>query len=83
MKFNLLSVVMFFGGGILVYSGVKGYYPMDVITWGLGGEKPTKMKPPGDWQDQLAPQDQSPIPGDRYPGDLNVPDPDKEGRIPA
>lgn len=73
MKFNLLSVVMLGVGGILVYSGIKAYNPKDVLTWGLGGKKPetflTPKMPIGDNRD-------NPDPGQRYPGDVGLPQPD-------
>lgn len=86
MKFSLVSVIMIFGGGILLYSGVKGYDPRDVIQWGLGGKKPEKLKKEdftGSFRDQLAPNEQNPDPGQRYPGDVGIPDPSESGRAPA
>lgn len=43
MKITTLNVVMFGIGSILVYSGIMAFDPRDVIKWGLGGKKPTKM----------------------------------------
>jgi hypothetical protein len=43
MKITTLNVVMFSAGAILVYCGIKGYDPRDVIQWGLGGKKPKTM----------------------------------------
>lgn len=84
MKFSLLNVVMFSTGGILIYSGIKAYQPIDVIKWGLGGKKPkTFLTPKGDWEDLLGPNKNNPDPGQRYPGDKGLPDPSEEGRVPA
>lgn len=75
MKVSLVNVLMLGGGIILVYSGVKGYDPRDVIRWGLGGKKPKKMESPsGNWEDNLGPNEENPDPGQRYPGDKGLPD---------
>jgi hypothetical protein len=74
---------MFAGGGILIYSGIKAFEPVDVIKWGLGGEKPKTFLTPGDWKDALGPNEKNPNPGQRYPGDVGLPDPSEEGRTPA
>jgi hypothetical protein len=64
MKVSLLNVVMFGSGAVLIYCGIKGYDPRDVMRWALGGEKPTKMgegatdsfgDPENDQHDNLAP----------------------------
>lgn len=85
MKINLVSLTMFMAGSVLVYSAVKGYDPRAVIRWALGGKKPEKMKSgsTGDWKDQLGPNEENPDPGQRYPGDLGVPDPDREDDVPT
>jgi hypothetical protein len=48
VKITTVNVVMFSVGAILVYSGIKGYDPRDVIQWGLGGKKPQTMKAKND-----------------------------------
>lgn len=85
MKINLVSLTMFTAGALLIYSAVKGYDPRAVISWALGGKKPEKMKSgsSGNWEDQLGPNEENPDPGQRYPGDLGVPDPDREDDVPA
>lgn len=44
MKVSLVNVLMLGSGMILLYSGVKGYDPRDVISYGLGGKKPKTLK---------------------------------------
>lgn len=41
-----MNVVMFLSAVILVYSGVKGYKPQTVLSWALGGPKPTGWDTP-------------------------------------
>jgi hypothetical protein len=57
---------------ILLYSGVKGYDPRDVIRYGLGGKKPEKMKTQTG-EDALERgrehPEGNPDPGQRHPGD--------------
>lgn len=79
MKINLVSLSMFTGGTLLLYSGVKGYDPRDVIRWAFGGKKPEKMvkKSTPDWEDLLRPPKENPDPGQRYPGDLGIPNPNE------
>lgn len=43
MKINLVNVVTFGVGAILLYSGIQGYDPRDTIKWGLGGKRPRKV----------------------------------------
>lgn len=43
MRINLVNVVMFGIGAILLYSGIMGYDPRDVVKWGLGGKRPKKV----------------------------------------
>jgi hypothetical protein len=74
MKVSLVSVLCFGTGAILVYSGVKSYDPRDVIKWGLGGKKPKKMKSASGSEIEMDPRDH-PDPGQRHPGDKNLPDP--------
>ena len=62
MKFNVLSVVMFGVGGILIYSGIKAYDPRDVLKWGLGGKPPKSFLP-----DKGIKADET-TPGQRTPG---------------
>lgn len=45
MKVNLVSLLMVSGGITLIYCGVKGYDPRDVIRWSLGGKKPEVAYP--------------------------------------
>ena len=73
MKFNLLSVVMFGVGGILVYSGIKAYDPRDVLKWGLGGKQPESFLPK---EMPIGENKDNPDPGQRYPGDVGLPQPD-------
>ena len=83
MKVSLVNVVMLGGGVILLYSGIKGYDPRDVIRYGLGGKKPKKMKSAsGNWEDNLGPNEENPDPGQRYPGDKGLPD-DSGPTVPA
>lgn len=42
MKITLVNVVMFGGGVVLLYSGVYGFDPRDVIKWAMGGKQPIK-----------------------------------------
>lgn len=44
MDFNILGVVTFLVGVIFVYSGVKAFYPQDVIKHALGGPEPKKIE---------------------------------------
>ncbi len=85
MKINLVSLTMFTAGALLIYSAVKGYDPRAVIQWALGGKKPKKMQSGSseNWEDQLGPNEENPDPGQRYPGDKGVPDPDREDDVPA
>jgi len=76
VKVNLVNVVMLSGGIILLYSGIKGYDPRDVIRWGLGGKKPKKMESK-EWDGELGDPKDHPDPGQRYPGDLGIPDPNE------
>lgn len=64
MKISLVNVLMIGSGIILIYSGLKAYYPQDVIRWGLGGERPDAFNdvprdsfgfPEDDGRDTLAP----------------------------
>lgn len=80
MKISTLNVVMFCVGGILLYSGIKAYDPRDVIKWGLGGKKPTPFTTK---KDPMGDNKNNPDPGQRYPGDLGLPDPSEEGRVGA
>lgn len=76
MKVSLVNVLMLSSGIILLYSGIKGYDPRAVISYGLGGKKPKKMTSgsSGDWEDNLGPNEKNPDPGQRYPGDKGLPD---------
>lgn len=57
MKLSLFNVILVGTGGILVYSGVKDYNPIDVVKHALGGEPPQKM---GGSADDEAPQPTEP-----------------------
>lgn len=83
MKVSLVNVVMLGSGIILLYSGIKGFDPRDVIRYGLGGKKPKKMKSPSEnWEDNLGPNEDNPDPGQRYPGDKGLPD-ENGPKVPA
>ena len=81
MKFSLLSVVMLGTGGILLYSGIKAYDPRDVLKWGLGGKKPETFLTPSGGMEVVRPPSENPDPGQRYPGDVGLPDPSTDGRV--
>ncbi len=40
MNFNVTNVIMFMAGSLLVYSGIKGVIPKDVILSAFNGGKP-------------------------------------------
>lgn len=46
---NLFSVVTGGLGSLLIYCGVKGFNPRDVISYAFGGPKPTKIGDDGTW----------------------------------
>lgn len=75
MKVSLLNVVMFGTGVVLLYSGIKGYDPRDVLRWGLGGKKPKPMTS----GTTVKPR----VPDGEYPGDIGIPDPSRENDVPA
>jgi len=82
VKVSLVSVVMLGSGIILLYSGVKGYDPRDVIRWGLGGKKPKsfadkKKEDPLDYGRKHP--ELNPDPGKRHPGDMPWTYPDEKG----
>ena len=80
MKISLLNVVMFSVGGILVYSGIKGYDPRDVIGWGLGGKKPQTMADKNkDAQTPKVPKEG----GQSHPGDKFYPPGTEDGGEPT
>lgn len=75
MKISVVNVVMFSVGAILLYSGIKAYYPQDVIKWGLGGKRPEPFNkkndenvkpkvPPGENPGDVGPWDDPNIPGE-------------------
>lgn len=70
MKLSVLNVVMFSVGSILIYSGIKAYYPQDVIKWGLGGKEPESFATKSDGN--VKPQ----VPPGEHPGDLGPWTPD-------
>jgi len=79
VKISTLNVVTFSIGAILIYSGIKCYNPRDVIVWGLGGKKPSRLDE--EWKVKN-PQDKPPSAGGpEYPGDVGIPDPSEEGRV--
>lgn len=82
MKVNLINVVMLGSGVILLYSGIKGYDPRDVIRWGLGGKKPKsfadKAKEDPLEHGKKNPQD-NPDPGQHHPGDMDWTYPGEQG----
>lgn len=81
MKISPLHVVMLGVGAILLYSGIKAYNPIDVVKWGLGGKKPEPFNKKE--KDPMGDNKDNPDPGQRYPGDLGLPDPDREDDVPA
>lgn len=73
MKVSLVNVVMLGSGIILLYSGIKGYDPRDVIRYGLGGKKPEKLHHESSdeaLQKGLENPGGNPDPGQRHPGDM-------------
>lgn len=82
MKINLVSLTMFVAGATFIYCGVKGYDPRDVMSWALGGKKPTKMKTPSgsDIEDDNS---KNPDPGQRHPGDKLYPPGTEDGGEPT
>lgn len=75
-KMTVLNVIMFMSGITLVYSGIKGYKPQDVLVWSLGGPKPQPWIIPGSntsgepYGGQLGGTGHSGVaPGD-HPGDM-------------
>lgn len=81
MKLSTLNVVMLGTGGILVYCGIKAFNPIDVIKWGLGGKKPEPFNKKD--KDPMGDNKDNPDPGQRYPGDLGLPDPSDKDKTPA
>lgn len=79
MKINLVSLTMFVGGVLLVYSGVKDYDPRDVIKWALSSGK-TKLETMH--QKKKAAETPKVNPKDT-PGDLGLEDPDRKDDVPA
>lgn len=71
MKITTVNVVMFGIGTVLIYSGIKGFDPRDVMKWALGGPKPEKML--GAKANPMGPNSQNPDPGQRFPGDKGLP----------
>lgn len=77
MKVSLVNVLMLGSGIILLYSGVKGYDPRDVISWGLGGKKPKTLKAKHD--DAETPK----VNPKEHPGDKNYPPGTEDGGEPT
>jgi hypothetical protein len=73
VKITTLNVVMVSTGAILLYSGIKGFDPRDVIKWGLGGKKPEQML--GAKSDPMGNPQDNPDPGQQHPGDKGYTDP--------
>ncbi len=46
MNFNVTNVIMFMAGSLLVYSGIKGKLPKDVIMAAFDGKTVTPNKAP-------------------------------------
>lgn len=44
---DLFSVVLMGSGGIFIYSAVKGFNPVDVVKYALGGSKPVSFADAG------------------------------------
>ena len=59
-------------GIILLYSGIKGYDPRDVVRYGLGGKKPVKLSSKKEDPLKYGKQhpEENPDPGQRHPGDM-------------
>lgn len=85
MKVNLVNVVMLSTGIILLYSGIKGYDPRDVLRYGLGGKKPKTFAEKDKGKGTISPPQEKPpsLGGPEYPGDLGLPDPDDKDNVPA
>lgn len=82
MKINLVSLTMFSGGALLVYCGVKGYDPRDVVSWALGGKKPKTFKQKKDEGENYKPK----VPkegGQSHPGDKFYPPGTEDGGEPT
>lgn len=79
MKINLVSLTMFSGGALLVYCGVKGYDPRDVVSWALGGKKPKTFKQQKSEGENYKPK----VPKDEHPGDKNYPPGTEDGGEPT
>lgn len=73
MKINLVSLSMFTGGIVLLYSGIKGYDPRDVIKWGMGGKKPKTLQAIHDDANTPKVPDEKTDPGQSHPGDKFYP----------
>lgn len=73
MKISLVNIVMLGSGTILLYSGIKGYDPRDVLRWGMGGKKPKQAY--GKKEKEQKPE----VHPDDHPGDMPDSYPDKDG----
>jgi hypothetical protein len=74
VKVNLVNVLMLGTVVILLYSGIKGYDPRDVISYGLGGKKPKTMKQKEEEGGKIETDPRkNPDPGQQHPGDRFYP----------
>ena len=85
MKVSLVNVLMLGAGVILLYSGVKGYDPRDVISYGLGGKKPKTLKQKeAEAQKPKVPPPGTPgLEGESHPGDKFYPPGTEDGGEPT
>lgn len=82
MKLGLVNVVMLGSGIVLIYSGVKGYDPRDVIRWGMGGKKPKTLKVLEEEANKIHGGEGNPDPGQQHPGDKFYPPGTEDGGEP-
>lgn len=73
MKISVVNIVMLGSGVILLYSGIKGYDPRDVLKWGMGGKKPKQVY--GNKEEKQEPK----VNPKDHPGDMPWTYPDKNG----
>lgn len=89
MNLKTINVVMFISGVVLVYSGIKGYKPQTVLSWALGGPKPTgwgeTKNPYGGPGHNGVPPEKGPgaDPGQSHPGDKYYPPGTENGGEPT
>lgn len=67
---DLFSVSLFGTAALLIYSAVKGFNPVDVVKYGLGGDAPVTFAD----QNKGVPQSDPPLHDKVTPLDPNAPD---------